>query len=83
LKVPAYQRTGRGVVLGPEGRELWPQLTVPENLELGAFPPHARPKRADTLAWVYELFPVLRERAMQVAGSMSGASSRWSPSGAR
>jgi branched-chain amino acid transport system ATP-binding protein len=70
--VPAHQRTGRGIALVPEGRELWPQLTVLENLELGAFSRPARPKRAATLAWVYEMFPVLRERAKQVAGSMSG-----------
>lgn len=72
LKVPAHQRPGRGIALVPEGRELWPQLTVMENLELGAFTRAARAKRAESLAWVFEMFPVLRERAKQLAGSMSG-----------
>jgi ABC-type branched-chain amino acid transport systems, ATPase component len=72
LKVPPYQRPGRGIALVPEGRELWPQLSVLENIELGAFSSAARARRAETLAWVYEMFPVLKERAGQVAGSMSG-----------
>ncbi|HZD73012.1 MAG TPA: ABC transporter ATP-binding protein [Actinomycetota bacterium] len=71
-KVPAHQRSGLGMGLVPEGRELWPHLTVLENLELGAFPRQARSRRAETLDWVYELFPRLRERSRQLAGSMSG-----------
>jgi branched-chain amino acid transport system ATP-binding protein len=72
LKVPAHQRPGLGIALVPEGRELWPQLTVLENLELGAFSRRARARRAESLAWVFEMFPVLRERARQLTGSMSG-----------
>lgn len=72
LKVPAHQRPGRGIALVPEGRELWPQMTVLENLELGAFDRRAHSRRRSTLAWVFELFPVLRERAKQSAGSLSG-----------
>ena len=68
----AHQRSGLGIGLVPEGRELWPQLTVLENLELGAFSRPARNRRAETLAWVFELFPRLRERVRQLAGSMSG-----------
>jgi branched-chain amino acid transport system ATP-binding protein len=71
-KVPAHQRPGLGIALVPEGRELWPHLTVLENLELGAFSRQARARRAETLAWVFELFPRLRERTKQLAGSMSG-----------
>jgi branched-chain amino acid transport system ATP-binding protein len=71
-KVPAHQRSGLGIGLVPEGRELWPQLTVLENLELGAFSRPAREQRATTLAWVFDLFPRLRERSRQIAGSMSG-----------
>jgi branched-chain amino acid transport system ATP-binding protein len=71
-RVPAHQRPGRGIALVPEGRDLWPQMTVLENLELGAFARRARPRRAETLDWVFEMFPVLRERAKQSAGSMSG-----------
>ena len=72
LKVPAHQRPGLGIALVPEGRELWPQLTVLENLELGAFAREARNRRMETLGWVFELFPRLKERAKQLAGSMSG-----------
>ena len=72
LKVPAHRRPGLGIALVPEGRELWPQLTVRENLELGAYDRAARRKRAATLEWVHELFPILKTRATQAAGSMSG-----------
>jgi len=72
LRVPAHRRPGLGIALVPEGRELWPQLTVLENLELGAYDRAARNQRAATLAWVYELFPILQTRAAQLAGSMSG-----------
>ncbi len=72
LKVPAHQRPGLGIAHVPEGRELWPQLTVLENLELGAFAREARNRRRETLAWVFELFPRLKERVKQLAGSMSG-----------
>jgi branched-chain amino acid transport system ATP-binding protein len=70
--IPAHQRPEMGIALVPEGRELWPQLTVLENLELGAFARSARGRRAETLEHVYSLFPVLQERARQQAGSMSG-----------
>jgi len=72
LKVPAHQRPGLGIAHVPEGRELWPQLTVLENLELGAFAREARNRRRETLARVFELFPRLKERVKQLAGSMSG-----------
>jgi branched-chain amino acid transport system ATP-binding protein len=72
LKVPPHRRPGLGIALVPEGRELWPQLTVLENLELGAFAREARNRRHETLAWVFELFPRLHERVGQLAGSMSG-----------
>jgi branched-chain amino acid transport system ATP-binding protein len=61
-----------GVALVPEGRRLFPALSVEENLMLGAFRPAARPAIEGNLAFVYELFPVLRERRGQAAGSMSG-----------
>jgi branched-chain amino acid transport system ATP-binding protein len=72
LKVPSHQRPGLGIALVPGGRELWPQLTVLDNLELGAFAREARNRRHETLAWVLELFPRLHERVGQLAGSMSG-----------
>ena len=61
-----------GVALVPEGRRLFPALSVEENLMLGAFRPAARAQIADNLDFVYGVFPVLRERHRQLAGSMSG-----------
>jgi branched-chain amino acid transport system ATP-binding protein len=61
-----------GVALVPEGRRLFPKLTVEENLLLGAFRPQARADIAKNLALCYETFEVLKERRRQLAGSMSG-----------
>jgi len=61
-----------GVAMVPEGRRLFPKLTVEENLLLGAFRPLARRAIAKNLAFAYEAFPVLAERRRQLAGSMSG-----------
>jgi branched-chain amino acid transport system ATP-binding protein len=62
----------RGIVLVPEGRRLFAQMTVLENLELGAFTAAARARREETLAWIYQIFPILRLRRHQLAGSLSG-----------
>jgi branched-chain amino acid transport system ATP-binding protein len=72
LAVPPAARPGLGIALVPEGRELWPQLSVLENLELGAYARAARRRRAHNLERVFELFPRLRERVAQPAGSLSG-----------
>ena len=61
-----------GIALVPEGRRLFPSLTVEENLMLGAYRPAARDKITQNLAFVFEAFPPLRERRNQAAGSMSG-----------
>jgi branched-chain amino acid transport system ATP-binding protein len=61
-----------GVALVPEGRRLFPKLTVTENLMLGAFRKAARTTIDGNLALVFETFPVLRERRNQLAGTMSG-----------
>ena len=61
-----------GVAMVPEGRRLFPRLTVEENLLLGAFRPLARSEIAKNLQFSYEAFPVLAERRRQLAGSMSG-----------
>ena len=70
--VPAHARVDRGVVQVPEGRHLFPFMTVAENLALGAHTAQARRERDGTLAHVYALFPVLDERRAQLAGSLSG-----------
>ena len=71
-RLPTHRIVERGVVRVPEGRRIFPEMTVLENLELGAFLPEARRQRSRTLARVWELFPILRERAQQLAGTLSG-----------
>ena len=61
-----------GIAHVPEGRQLFPSMTVLENLELGARTPESRARRAETLGRVYELFPRLAERRDQAAGTLSG-----------
>ena len=61
-----------GIALVPEGRRLFPTLTVEENLILGAYRQGARTKLSSNLEFVYEVFPPLRQRRTQSAGSMSG-----------
>ena len=70
--VPAHLRVGRGVVQVPEGRRLFPFMTVQENLLLGANAPEARAHEDASLDYVLRLFPVLKDRATQLAGSLSG-----------
>ena len=70
--VPAHLRVGRGVVQVPEGRRLFPFMTVLENLLLGANAPEARAHQDASLDYVLRLFPVLKDRATQLAGSLSG-----------
>jgi len=70
--VPAHRRVDLGIVQVPEGRRLFPFMTVRENLALGAHPERARAERVRTLEYVLSLFPVLGERANQLAGSLSG-----------
>lgn len=68
----AHEVALKGLVQVPEGRRLFPFMTVRENLELGAFNPRARAARDQNLEKVFALMPRLRERANQLAGSMSG-----------
>jgi branched-chain amino acid transport system ATP-binding protein len=68
----AHARAKAGLVLVPEGRQLFSDMTVLENLEMGAFPPRSRAHFRDNLERVFALFPRLAERPQQKAGSMSG-----------
>ncbi len=61
-----------GIAHVPENRRLFPRMTVEENLKIGAFTPKARAKYGERLDFVYELFPRMKERAGQMAGTLSG-----------
>eukprot|EP01022_Parablepharisma_sp_SALTPOND_P015966 TRINITY_DN22959_c0_g2_i1.p2 TRINITY_DN22959_c0_g2~~TRINITY_DN22959_c0_g2_i1.p2 ORF type:complete len:251 (-),score=64.35 TRINITY_DN22959_c0_g2_i1:266-1018(-) len=67
-----YEIIEIGVVHVPEGRRLFSEMSVEENLIMGSLTAHAKSKRAQTLEWVYELFPRLKERHKQPAGTLSG-----------
>jgi branched-chain amino acid transport system ATP-binding protein len=71
-RTPAHARVGLGIVQVPEGRRLFPFLTVRENLLLGAHTAGARKRREQTLRQVFDLFPALAERQSQLANSLSG-----------
>jgi len=70
--MPAHLRVAQGIVQVPEGRRLFPFMTVHENLLLGAHAPEARAQQDASLDYVLRLFPVLKDRATQLAGSLSG-----------
>ncbi len=71
-KLPAHKKADMGLVLVPEGRQLFTDMSVAENLEMGASPPRARPHFSKNLDLVYEMFPRLEERKDQEAGTLSG-----------
>jgi len=70
--LPPYRLVERGLALIPEARQLWPAMTVRENLDMGAYTRGARPARGQTLEKVLSMFPILRARAGQNAGTLSG-----------
>ena len=70
--LPTHDRVGRGIVLVPEGRMVFPDLSISDNLYLGAVNKRAIGKRDETLSTVYEMFPRLAERRDQSAGTLSG-----------
>ena len=70
--VAAHELCSQGIALVPEGRRLFPAMTVEENLELGSYARAARARRHQSLERVYGTFPILRERRRQLAGSLSG-----------
>src|SRR4051812_43981660 len=71
-KLSTEEIVNLGVAMVPEGRRLFPKLTVEENLLLGAYRVFARKKIHENCAFCYEVFPILKERRKQLAGSMSG-----------
>jgi branched-chain amino acid transport system ATP-binding protein len=70
--LPAHAVVSRGVAMVPEGRRLFPYMTVRENLEMGAYTVKEPQKVEENLKWVYGLFPKLEERQKQMAGTFSG-----------
>ena len=70
--VPAHEVIAHGISHVPENRRLFPRLTVEENLKMGAFLPQSRGRFAERLEFVYSLFPRMRERRAQLAGTLSG-----------
>src|SRR3974390_2741733 len=71
-KLQSYDKANRGLVLVPEGRQLFPNMSVEENLEMGGYSRHARKHRKNNLERVYNLFPRLKERRKQKASTLSG-----------
>jgi branched-chain amino acid transport system ATP-binding protein len=71
-RLPAHRRVGLGLALVPEGRHVFPRLTVQRNLELGAYTRRDRAEISASLELVYATFPVLARRRQQSAGTLSG-----------
>ena len=71
-RLPTHKKVELGIVLVPEGRHLFTGMNVHENLIMGAYPKEALKNMGDSLELVYSLFPILKERAKQRAGSLSG-----------
>src|SRR5215475_86027 len=72
LATPPHRIVGLGIAHVPENRRLFPRLSVEDNLKMGAFMPEARARFAERLAFVFDLFPRMKERRNQLAGTMSG-----------
>ena len=70
--LPPYKVAELGIAHVPEGRQVFPEMTAQENLEIGAYIPRAKAERRRTLDVVFSIFPILAERRNQVAGTMSG-----------
>ncbi|MBE3588992.1 MAG: ABC transporter ATP-binding protein [Thermoanaerobacteraceae bacterium] len=71
-RIPAYRVAEMGIAHVPEGRRLFPEMTVRENLEMGSLFPEAKKKRKETMEWVFSLFPILKDKQNQEAGTLSG-----------
>jgi branched-chain amino acid transport system ATP-binding protein len=71
-RLSPHEKAKRGLVLVPEGRQLFPDMSVEENLEMGAYSRRARKRKKDNLDRVYETFPRLKERRKQASSTLSG-----------
>jgi branched-chain amino acid transport system ATP-binding protein len=71
-RLPTHKVVETGICMVPEGRRLFPRMSILENLEVGATVKTARKVRRETLGWIYEVFPILGDRSEQKAGTLSG-----------
>ena len=71
-KLPSYERIKRGISLIPERGKIFPKMSVLENLLLGLYSVKEKEKNADRIEWIFEMFPILKERKSQQAGTLSG-----------
>jgi branched-chain amino acid transport system ATP-binding protein len=71
-KLAPHRIVELGISMVPEGRRLFPEMSVRQNLEIGAFIDKARRAKHETMEWIYEVFPILKERAGQRASTLSG-----------
>ena len=69
---PSYEIVEQGICMVPEGRRLFPDMSILENLEVGAYTSRARIEKDLTLDWLYDLFPILARRSLQLARTLSG-----------
>lgn len=72
INLPGYKVASQGIIHVPEGRRLFPEMSVKENLEMGSLLPEAKAKRKETIKRVFDLFPILLEKQHQEAGTLSG-----------
>jgi branched-chain amino acid transport system ATP-binding protein len=71
-RLPPHRIVGMGLSQVPEGRRIFPRMSVLENLHMGSHLPQARKRRPETLTWIFQLFPILQERREQFGGTLSG-----------
>jgi len=71
-KMPSHKTASLGIAHVPEGRRLFPEMTVRDNLLMGSLMPEAKVRRKESMEWVFSLFPILKERSWQAAGTLSG-----------
>ena len=71
-RLPAHKTASLGIAHVPEARRLFPEMTVEENLLMGSLTPKAKARREETMEQVFDIFPILKERRWQAAGTLSG-----------
>jgi branched-chain amino acid transport system ATP-binding protein len=75
-KLPAHKMASLGIAHVPEGRRLFPEMTVEENLLMGSLMPEAKARRKESMEQAFDIFPILKERRRQAAGTLSGGESQ-------